>query len=351
MEIASLYSLIQSFIGKPSTNHPPQSVRSLYEFSKVCLGNFDQTILIRSFDVNNPVILFIHGGPGSPELPQAVKLSREIESRFTVVIWDQRGCGKSYTNENVVISKDQIVNDTIELIQYLKYQFKKDKIILIGHSWGTIISMNVICRIPKDILFYFSIGQVVDFKRNEEISYYHLLNIVKASNDKKSLNTLLEIGPPIDGLYKHNIASLMKQRNILLKYGCVYYGKRNANEIVKLIFNAPEYTLIEKLRYGRNQINTMRKIWNAELMKTNFISQAANISVPVCFFIGDSDFNTPKDLVVEYYDKISAPFKKLMIFEKSGHDPHVEETENLAKAIIEIFDEYRANKHLTIAST
>lgn len=107
-----------------------------------------------------------------------------------------------------------------------------------------------------------------------------------------------------------------------------------------MIFTAPEYTLIEKLRYGKNQINVMNKIWNADLMKTNFISQAANIAVPVCFIIGDSDFNTPKDLVVEYYEKISAPYKKLIILKKCGHDPHVEYTDNLASIIIKIMDEY-----------
>jgi pimeloyl-ACP methyl ester carboxylesterase len=127
----------------------------------------------------------------------------------------------------------------------------------------------------------------------------------------------------------------MKQRAILLKHGCVYFGRDNALNIVKMIVSAPEYTLKEKYLYSRGQMASLNQIWNEELMETNFIKSLPTINVPVLFVIGEVDYNTPKELVIEYYEKLNAPIKKITIFEKSGHDPHVEKPEDLVR---EMFD-------------
>jgi pimeloyl-ACP methyl ester carboxylesterase len=334
--LQTIGAIALSFLGKASTIHSKRiNIDSIFEFRKVLLGGLYQSILIRSQNKNNSIVLFVHGGPGSPELPQFVNLSRRIEDQYTVVIWDQRGCGKSYIRNIKSLSKEQIVSDAIELVQYLKLTFNKEKVIIVGHSWGTIISLDVIKKIPNDILAYISIGQVVDFKRNEEISYMHLLQLVKDRGDSKSLKILEEIGPPINGLYRNNIVALMKQRAILLKHGCVYFGRDNALNIVKMIVSAPEYTLKEKYLYSRGQMASLNQIWNEELMETNFIKSLPTINVPVLFVIGEVDYNTPKELVIEYYEKLNAPIKKITIFEKSGHDPHVEKPEDLVR---EMFD-------------
>lgn len=346
MTLSETAALALSFLGRASTAHPKGGERSFYGFKTIALGGVEQTMLVRAADLRKPVLLFLHGGPGSPELPQAVRLSKKIESEFTVVIWDQRGCGKSYAGDLAIeISKDRLVDDAIELVQRLRSEYKQDRILLMGHSWGTILGMNLLAKIPENIALFISVGQVVDFKRNEELSYRRLLSVVKEKGAEKDIKTLLEIGAPVDGLYADPIKSLMKQRAILLKHGLVYYGKRDAGEVVKLILLAPEYTLREKLRYGKNQLSIINRMWNRDLMATDFISQLPRVSVPVCFMVGESDFNTPKELVVEYYNKLSAPYKKLVTFSKSGHDPHVEELDSFVKEFAAFVEELKLYMH------
>jgi pimeloyl-ACP methyl ester carboxylesterase len=310
---------------------------SIAEFRTIPLGNFNQKILIRGENISNPIILFIHGGPGMSEMHEVRELSNALEDRFTLVTWDQRGCGKSYSNNVPNLTHMQIVEDGVELIQYLKQHFKKDKIYLVTHSWGTIIGLDLVKLIPTDITAVISIGQVVDYTPTELMSYNFALEQAKNHNDLTSIKELGKIGIPHDGLYASGVNGLLRQRKILMRQGGVFYNKNKIYYLLKLILTSPEYTLYEKLLLNKGRNQSLKAIWNQDLMKTNLINTLPHVAVPIYFFHGRMDYITPLSFVDEYFNKLKAPQKKLVIFKRSGHDPRVDEPEKFVEELHKCF--------------
>ena len=124
---------------------------SIASLEKIRLGGIEQIVLIRSKDVSNPILLFLHGGPGSPLMPFAHVSDRELEKEFIVVHWDQRGAGKSYSkNTNPAnLTIEHYLSDTHELIRYLCERFGKEKVFLLGHSWGSYLGIMTTHRHPE----------------------------------------------------------------------------------------------------------------------------------------------------------------------------------------------------------
>ena len=125
--------------------------KSIAELQKVIIGNSEQWVLIRSENIDNPILLFVHGGPGTSQLTLIRNNTRPIEKYFTVVNWDQRGAGKSYQaiRDKSRMTIDQFVSDLNELAEYLAKRFGKTKIILVGHSWGSAIGILAVSKRPE----------------------------------------------------------------------------------------------------------------------------------------------------------------------------------------------------------
>lgn len=308
----------------------PNSIASL---EKVKLGGIDQWILIRGTDRSNPVLLFLHGGPGSPEMPMEHYFGTELEKHFVVVHWDQRGAGKSLSakipRESMNIK--QFISDARELTQLLKKRFSGEKIYLMGHSWGSLLGVKVVQKYPQDYYAYIGIGQVVDMQRNEAISYQFVLEEAKKRKDAIALRQLKQIGPPP---YK-NIIDLGIQREYLRKFGGAVYQKETYNKFKNMIYRAPEYAGMDTLKYLYGNVYGPALMWN-ELMTVNFLETAPRLEVPVYFLEGRHDYNTPWELVQEYYDKLDAPKGKTLIwFENSAHSPNLEEPERFSEAMVD----------------
>jgi pimeloyl-ACP methyl ester carboxylesterase len=145
--------------GRTPPIHGPHSIASL---ECVRIGGVDQYVLIRGSDSSLPILLFLHGGPGMPAMYLAHAFQRELEKEFVVVQWDRRGAGKSYREDiSNTLTTEQLVADTIELTNMLHARFHRDKVYLVGHSWGTYLGMLVIARHPELYRAYVGIGQLV----------------------------------------------------------------------------------------------------------------------------------------------------------------------------------------------
>ena len=277
-----IISLLKSIFGMANTEKIDKQKfpNSISEFRTVDLGNFEQTILIRGRDIANPIILFIHGGPGIAEMHEVRALSNSLEENFTVVTWDQRGCGKSYSKHVPNFTHKQIAEDCVELIRYLKKQFDKDKICLVTHSWGTVLGLDMARSIPRDIKAIISIAQLVDFARAESSSYRFALEQAKKNKNSRSIKALEKIGEPRHGLYANGTKGLTTERKILMQQGGVYYNKKKFRYVARLLLLSPEYTLREKLLYNKGVNQSLTAIWNSELTKTNFIKQLTQLDVP-----------------------------------------------------------------------
>jgi pimeloyl-ACP methyl ester carboxylesterase len=164
----------------------------------VVLGGDKQWISIRSSDLHNPVLLFVHGGPGSAEIALVRKFNPRLENSFTVVVWDQRGAGKSYSAgaDTAKMNIGQFLSDLIELTTFLKSRFEQERIYLVGHSWGSVLGVLAVQAHPEDYLAYIGIGQIVNMYANESLCYRFTMDEAIAEAIRGHSAGYLKLGNP-----------------------------------------------------------------------------------------------------------------------------------------------------------
>lgn len=286
-------------------------------------------IRIRSQDASNPVVLFLHGGCGAADRPFIMKWNSPLAKKCTIVSWDQRAAGVAFdakVAKTEVLTKEIYIDDTHNVVQYLKERFHKEKIIIVGHSFGSQLGVWYTQRFPENVESYVGVGQVVDAAKNETLSYEFTLQEAKKRNDKRALKVLLEIGPPVNGFYKDD--KMLVQRNYLNKFGGILYGKYG-NSVINTLPKIPcmfkEYSLKTMLNYVKANVYCLSQPLGHE--KVDFMREVTELKTPVFLFMGKYDYNTVYDLAKEWFDQLQAPYKKFITFEKSGHTPQWEESE------------------------
>lgn len=306
---------------------------SIDEKSTIIWDTNKYYLRIRSCNKDNPIVLFLHGGCGSPDRAQVMKYQSTLAKDFTLVCWDQRGAGLAYDKheaKTLTLTKELYVEDAHNVVSYLKNRFHKNKIIIVGHSFGSVLGVWLAQKYPQDIEAYVGVGQCVDYVKNEELSYDWAFREAKRINDKKSIKKLYEIGFPLGGKYsKEHQKSLMKQRAILHKLGGATYANRKPYWQELLLQEIPimlkEYSISELIKYIRGLSYSP----NQPLARTNpdFLNTAKELQVPIYLLLGHHDQNCPYALAEEWYKHLYAPIKKLVWFENSAHSPQWEESQ------------------------
>jgi len=307
------------------------SKSGIVEMGTVKIGGIDQWVLIRGENRENPIIIFLHGGPGASETAFLRKYNSELEKHFTIVFWDQRGTAKSYdeTIPQKTMNLNQFLSDTHELILYTRNKLNKKKVTLMGHSWGTILGLLTAKKYPELVDNYIGIGQVVNTVKGEEISFQYALDQAKKANNQEAINELESIGPPENGMYKKG--GFWKQRKWLLEYGGERYGKTGVIDAVFDILLSDEYNFFDLIDFTKSSGFSYKL--RREEKKIDFFEQIKSVEVPVYFISGKYDYNTPKTLVKEYSEKLKAPIVKYYEFEKSSHSPIFEEPKKFNQLI------------------
>ena len=290
------------------------------------IGGIEQCVLIRSKNRNNPILLFLHGGPGMPMMYLAHEFQRPLEENFTVVQWDRRGAGKTYSrNKPTVESMNvrQIVDDAYALIDTLKTRYHQDKIILVGHSFGTYLGSIMVNERPELFKAYVSIGQVVD---NEKSIAIQERFIREQAQKNKREDILAALAKP----EKPNFESW------LFEFGGELKNSKSYFPFIWSGMQAPEYTLPEVLDVAEaSSFSSFHMKYN--VLKGSILDEIREYQVPVYFFTGTFDYTTPYELVEAYFDLISAPEKEMVYFNNSAHFPFFEEPERFCKEINRIF--------------
>ena len=279
----------------------------------VKIGDIDQWIQIRGQDHENPVILCLHGGPGGSWLANTTVLL-PWEKDFTVVQWDQRGTGKTLktTGRSVAdtMSVDRMAQDGIEVSEFLRNHLHKDKVILLGFSWGSLLGVHMAKQRPDLFYAYVGTGQVTNMPKAQQLTYAYVLEKARAANDARTLRKLQSIGPPpFDNMQK--IGVFFQSLGI---YECE--SDRNAPAGV---FTAPNYSLrdIYNLFRGFAQVPTFR-IYH-ELLSAELAPLGTDFKIPIFFIQGTEDERTQATLTREYFEKIDAPHKEFVLIEGGGH--------------------------------
>jgi pimeloyl-ACP methyl ester carboxylesterase len=312
----------------------PASIACL---EKMKIGGVDQWILIRGYNRFKPLLLFLHGGPGTAQIAFARKFQAELERKFVVVNWDQRGAGKSRlpAGESVPMDIGQHVSDTLELVCVLLQRFNREKVYLAGHSWGSIIGLKAAYLHPELFHAYIGIGQVVNVQETGRILYQYTMEAAHRKKKRKAIAELEIIGYPPRVKNSHNA---MLQIKWLERLGGVFNKPHLKREILGSILLSPEYTLEEKINYNVSSWNCFCSVFD-ELLQVNLPEQIPQVEVPSYFCVGRHDYNTPFELVEKYYTLLKAPRKHLYWFDHSGHAPHFEEPEKFMAIMSEIVSE------------
>ncbi len=309
------------------------------ELVKVKIGGIDQWVHIRGQDRRNPVMLYVHGGPGTPMIPFSHVFQSEWEKHFTVVQWDQRGAGKTrFASDPKVVDKTidfpRMEADAHELTQYLKTRFGQPKIFLLGHSWGSMLGVALAHDYPQDYYAYVGTGQVIEMQANERLGFEATLAEAKRRGDKVGIAELeaLRPYPAADGSHLGQKIGVLRKWETTYGLGLSrkYRGDMTAT-MLKFALASPEYSLRD-ITYFFDEPN-----WpplQRELNTFDISRYGTEFKVPMIFIEGRHDWQTPSVLVAEYAATLRAPAAKVIWLEASAHSPMVDEPEAFTGALV-----------------
>ena len=307
-----LVFLVVRAIGKAINNRTPSG--GINESMYVDINGTKQWISIYGEDINNPVLLYLHGGPGTATSAYDYAFTRKWADVYTVVTWDQRNCGKSYdeTQNGTELTYELMMSDGLAMTEYLCDYFDIDKITLLGHSWGTYFGCNLVLEYPEYYDCYIGTGQMVDMYENE-VAFQKIAS-EWVGDDKEGLKLLDSITP------EHFSEEHFIDRNLLMeRYGYdIMRDGADYNMPATVIFN-PYYTLKDWVNFLSSDGTVyMNFLMSDEFEKFSLIGRN-EYKVPYYNINGDEDYQTNYQLAQEYFDKIEAPYKKMYLMENTTH--------------------------------
>lgn len=306
-----------------SANVSAQSSPAIDRFRDVELNGVRQKLLIQTNNLANPILLWLHGGPGTSEMLINHHCMNKLFDHFTVVHWDQRGTAMSFHEDLKAsdITFGKILDDAVQLTEWLKNTYHQEKILLVGHSFGSILGMNLIDRFPNYYLAFVGVGQVIDEPKSRKIVREWLVEKLKTEHDAAGLRNL----PPANKI----------SRSLVRKYHGVFFSDKTMWDVVQA---SPHFSEV----YGQQYERSTQFVQGAMGFDTTrfgkpIFTRIRKVQVPVYFFEGRHD-RVPAcapEVVVDYLPRLEAPVKEIVWFEASGHHPNIEEPEKFQKMLIE----------------
>jgi pimeloyl-ACP methyl ester carboxylesterase len=304
-------------------DRPGTSDRAIASLEEVTLGGDKQWVLIRGRDRRAPIVLFLHGGPGMPMMYLAYAFQRPLEDRFLVVQWDRRGAGKSYsagTNHPEKMRVSQEITDTVSLIEQLRARFGLQKIILVGHSYGTSLGVRVAQARPDLLRAYVAVGQeACDRKTELKIQDDWIAAAARRHGDADALK-LATSGKRYD------------RESLLFRYGGEIEKSTSFFDLLWIGLRAPEYSLLDAWHVKAGVDFTHARMRD-DVSKGGLMNDVRHLSVPVYLFEGRQDYTSPASCAIKFFDDLSAPKKQLIWFEHSAHFPFLEEPQAFASGL------------------
>jgi pimeloyl-ACP methyl ester carboxylesterase/membrane protease YdiL (CAAX protease family) len=306
-------------------------LNSVAEAKYVHLGGIDQWVVIRGENITNPALIVLHGGPGMSEMGFFRHFNAPVERHFTVVHWDQRGTGKSFDRS---ISKssmtlEQFVADLDELVEIVRRRLGQHKVAILGHSWGSALGAIYAARFPEKVSVYVGAAQIGDCAAGESLSYAYGLAEAERRQDKQALKKLRAIGPP-----PYPAKSVFVERSVVsrldgqMRLGIIWKAGR-------ALFGRPESSIFDLANLLRGFGFTLDAMW-PEVSTLNLLELVPVLKMPVVIFVGRRDHWVPPETSVAYFNALTAPSKKLVWFDQSGHEAFVDEPDKFNTTMVEL---------------
>jgi pimeloyl-ACP methyl ester carboxylesterase len=288
---------------------------------KLRIGGIDQWLSIRGRDRRNPILLFLHGGPAAVTMPASYTFQSPWEDFFTVVQWDQRGAGKTYAaNTEQQMSPGMTIegmtDDAAQVVQYLRQHYGKQKIFLLGHSWGTVLGTRLARQHPDWFHAYIGVGQVVNVRRNEEIGFAFALHAAKADHNPQAVREL-EALMPYPGTVPMTLQRIGTRSRWETYYGGLTHGRKDFSYYADAEGLSPDYDQAELDAIGKGSVYTLNHLLQPLLGVD--LDDMTDFGCPVLLFVGQHDYTTSHELAEQWFERIQAPSKHLVLFADSAH--------------------------------
>jgi pimeloyl-ACP methyl ester carboxylesterase len=303
----------------------PEGVERL---EKVRIGGVDQWVSIRGNNRRNPVLLYVHGGPGYVSIPMSWWFSRGWEEYFVVVQWDQRAAGKTHllTDSATIaptLTRERMIADAEQMVAWVRNELGKEKIFVLGHSWGSFLGLQLATRRPEWLHAYIGVGQLIDGPENERRGWRFAMDAARREGKAEAVRELEAIAPYAAPGKIVPIKDLYTQRKWVGFYGGVMAYRKDNSADSALARLSPDYSDEE-----------IRRIWEGNKFATPYLlpdlvaldlTDIRRLAVPLILLEGRHDRNVNSDMAAVWFKKVKAPEKHFVWFEHSAHMPMTEE--------------------------
>jgi pimeloyl-ACP methyl ester carboxylesterase len=332
-------------VARPATTHPIVGADgaalpgSIAELRAVSIGGHEQVLMIRGRSRDNPVLLYLAGGPGGTDLG-ALRADVGLEQSFVVVAWEQRGAGKSYAaiDPLATLTLDQMVADTIAVTNYLREQFDEQKIYLVGNSWGTTLGVLAVQQHPELFHAYIGTGQMVSQRDTDRMFYDDTLAWAERTGNAALVARLRQNGPPpYENLLNY-------EQSNTYEHAWNAYPELNMNNEMPAILFVPEYTWIDRLNAFRGFLDSASALY-PQLQDIDFRRDVTRLDVPVTIILGEHEARGRAVLARQWFDVLDASSKHLIVLERAGHRALFDQPAAFASIMSRVLDQtYGSNE-------
>lgn len=308
---------------------------SLSKRVTVEIGGVPQGMIIQSVDPANPVLLFLHGGPGMPEFFLQTTHPTGLEQHFTVVWWEQRGAGMSWSPvlDPAQMTLERLIADTVEVADYLRVRFGQEKILLVGHSWGSFLGIQVAARAPDRFHAYVGMAQVVHQLRSEVMARDAMIAAYRARGDTRMVARLEAAPVTMKGGMSDAYLRLRDAATHRLGGGTTRDMPSVITGVFLPVLASPIYTLREKIGLWRGKAWSRALLWD-EILRTDLTQTVSQLDLPFYVFTGAHDLTAMPELSRMLFEGIAAPATGYFVFEESAHSPLFEEPERAIEILL-----------------
>ena len=273
----------------------------------------------------------LHGGPGASEAALFRHFNPDLENEFLMVYWEQRGTGRSYRAsippESMTI--DRFVRDLDDVVELVRERFDKDRVVLLGHSWGSALGLMYAARHPAKVAAYVGVGQVADMREGERLSYEFALREARRRGHDDAVEALVKIGAP-----PHAVDQMLTSRKWVERFGGSFHADLSTGKLIWAALQTDEANLIDLIKFGRGNRFSLEHLWD-EFRAFDIDDRLTRFDMPIVFMLGRHDWQVPSILAARYFERIDAPAKRLIWFERSAHNPPFEEPARFNRAMVE----------------
>lgn len=305
----------------------------IQEDAYVEIGGIPQFMQIRGNDRNNPVVLWLHGGPGFPLTYMNYYYQGELEKDFTVACLEQRGCGRTYYKNGKAAnaSPDELLSDIHEAVEVLKKRFHKDKVIIMAQSWGTVIGMKYTELHPENVAAYVGVGQVTQFAKGKIYSALKAADLAEQqgnTGDAERLRELAKAFEQVADIQNVNIKDLEEMILTSGKYlkaeGEISGMKQMTTALTSPHFNLNDAKWFLFASSTKNIIDSQTELIDYMYFGFDLSEIRLPENVPVLFVQGDCDYITPTDMVKEYCKSADSDTIRMVTIPDAGHTPFLD---------------------------